>query len=106
MNDRAYDEGVRDGIRSGNPGLHELSKQIADLSSKLKAVEEALERDRGPGVVGTEGSHEEYAVREALAILSESANAGAVPSTETTGGEAEERVYPTPGRRVKVVVAR
>ena len=76
MNDRAYDEGVRDGIRSGNPGLHELSKQIADLSSKLKAVEEALERDRGPGVVGTEGSHEEQAIREALAILTKPAAQG------------------------------
>ena len=46
MNDRAYDEGVRDGIRSGNPGLRELSKQIVDLRAKLEAAEGRIKRAR------------------------------------------------------------
>ena len=46
MNDQTYDEGVRDGIRSGNPGLRELSKQINDLGSKWEAAEGRIERAR------------------------------------------------------------
>lgn len=44
MSDRAYDQGVADGIRSGNPGLHELSKQIADLRSRLGVAEGRIEQ--------------------------------------------------------------
>ena len=42
---------------------------LEDAETALREVEEVLERDRGPGVVGAEGSHEEQAIREALAIL-------------------------------------
>ncbi len=41
----------------------------ARAEAALRKAEEALERDRGPGVVGAEGSHEEQAIREALTIL-------------------------------------
>jgi len=39
MGERNYNQGVADGIRSCNPALRELSKQITDLRSRLAEVE-------------------------------------------------------------------
>jgi len=91
MSDRAYDQGVADGIRSGNTGLHELSKQIADLHSKLQAAEGKIELardvlDRRYRADAANGVSHTTAVQVALAILTEPTNAGGIASE---GGSAE-----------------
>jgi hypothetical protein len=50
--------------------LHQTAVARAEAAEqRLREVEEALERDRGPGIVGAEGSHEEQAIHEARGIL-------------------------------------
>ena len=98
MGDRTYDQGVADGIRSGNTGLHELSKQITDLRAKLEAAEGLIELARAhvettlsfPGMSGAwHGSRNKQ-----LEAILEPANAEGIASEGGSAANDDEDLTP------------